>query len=76
MKNLMYETVCSNIRLTELKLKRIGLLKQRLVETKPNRLNSKKIKIWQTKLKELEQEEEHALKELAASYIDLENFLN
>ena len=74
MKNLMYKTVSSDIKLLELKQKRIRLCKKRLLKFKPCRLNVKKFSIWQSKLTELEKEEEDVAKELYDAYLELENF--
>ena len=53
MKNLMHDITCSNIRLSELKLKRIKLYKKRLLEAKPAYFRKKKLLAWQSKLDEL-----------------------
>ena len=75
MKNLMYEVTCSDIRITELKLKRIKLCKEQLLKNKPSLFNNKNIKIWQTKLNKLKEEEDNTIKELQEIYNDLAKFL-
>ena len=74
-KKLMHKLVCSDIRINELKLKRIRLCKKRLFETKPSRLRSKKLKDWQSNLEMLKKQEDAIFQELQADYTDLENFL-
>lgn len=76
MMNLMHEMTSSDIRLSELKLKRIKLCKKRLLETKPSRLRQKKFIAWQSQLEELIREEEAVEEELRKAYIDLEDFYN
>jgi len=75
MKPLMYKIVCSDIRITELKLKRIKLSKQHLLHKKPNRLNKNKLINWQNKIKELEIEEKTILIELENAYEELVELL-
>lgn len=74
MKNLMHEVVCSDIRIAELKIKRIRISKARLLETKPAWFNRKGLKAWQSKLNDLEIEEKAATKELQDAYVDFEKF--
>lgn len=74
--NLMHDITCSDIRVSELKLKRIKLYKKRLLETKPSRFRKKKLLAWQSKLDELTKEEEKVEVELQQSYINLEKFYN
>ena len=76
MNNLMYELVCSDIRIAELKLKRIKLCRKQLLNNKPSQLYQKKFKIWQLKLNALKKEENFIIEELNKAYIDLENFFN
>ena len=76
MKNLMHEVVCSDIRIAELKIKRIRLSKARLLEAKPSWFNRKKLKAWKVKLNDLEIEEKSVVKELQDAYIDFEEFYN
>lgn len=74
--NLMQEITCSDIRISELKLKRIKLCKDRLLQTKPSPLKRQKLKEWQAKLDNLNDEEKDVEKELRKAYIDLERFYN
>lgn len=74
--NLMHDITCSDIRVFELKLKRIKLYKERLLETKPSRFRKKKLLAWQSKLDELIDEEKEVECELKKAYIDLEKFYN
>ena len=76
MTNLMYKIACSDIRVFELKLKRIRLSKESLLKSKPSRLKRKKLITWQTKLEELINEEKVVEDKLEKTYIDLENFYN
>ena len=75
MKNLMHEITCSDIRLTELKLKRVRLCKKRLVAKKPSRFNKIKFDVWSIEMAKLNCEEDIILKELQEAYEDLESFL-
>lgn len=75
MKKLMYEITCSDIKIIELRLKRIQLSKRRLFETKPIRLSGQKLKNWQMKMNELKKEEEITISELTNAYSDLEKML-
>ena len=75
MKNLMYKTISSDIKLLELNLKRIKLCKKRLLKMKPCRLNVKKFSIWQSKLTELEKKEKNIERDLYDAYSDLEKIL-
>lgn len=76
MKNLMHEIACSNIRIIELKLKRLSICKEELLNSKPSRLNVKKLKKWENKIKLIEEEEKNILEELQKAYIDYEKFLH
>lgn len=71
----MQDIVCSDIRMTELKLERIRLCKKHLLKTRPCRFNNKKLKNWKQELDKLESNEQAILKELQDAYIDLEDFL-
>ena len=64
MKNLMHEIVCSDIRISELKIKRIRISKGRMLEKKPTLFNKKKLNAWKSKLNELDVKEMKATKEL------------
>lgn len=75
MKNLMYELVCSDIRIIELKLKRIRISRKHLLKKKPSILNKKKLVEWKGLLNQLENEEEEFIKELQCYYKDLEKYL-
>lgn len=75
MKKLMYEITCSDIRMTELKLKRIRIYRKRLLEEKPLVFNKKKFDAWSEKMAKLNCEEDIILKELQNAYEDLEDFL-
>ena len=74
--NLMHDITCSDIRVSELKLKRIKLCKKRLLETKPSHFRKKKLLAWKSNLNELIKEEEKVESELQQAYIDLERFYN
>ena len=76
MTSLMHDIACSDIRVSELKLKRIKLCKKRLLETKPLWLRKKKLLAWESKLDELIKEEEQVEGELQIAYIDLEKLYN
>ena len=71
----MHDIVCSDIRIIELKLKRIKLCKERLLKNKPSSINQKKYMDWNLKLEKIEQEEREANKELQEAYVDLEKYL-
>ena len=74
--NLIHKITCSDIRLFELKLKRIRLSKEKLLKSKPSRLRRKKLITWQNKLEELKKEEKVVETELESAYIDVEKFYN
>lgn len=74
MMDLMHNIASSDIRISELKLKRIELHKKRLLETKPSRFRKKKFLLWQSILNDLLKEEEQAKIELQQAYINLEKF--
>ena len=74
--SLMYNITCSDIRLFELKLKRINLYKQKLLNSKPSRFKKKKLIAWQSKLEELTKETQKLEIELQKAYIDLEKYYN
>lgn len=76
MKNLMHEIICSDIRIAELKIKRIRISKERLLKKKPVWFNKKKLNAWKSKLNELEVEEMSVAKELQDAYVDFEDFYN
>lgn len=75
MKNLMPSIICSDIRIIELKLKRIKHYKERLLIDEPSRLNFKKYKDWELTLQKIETEEINITKELQNAYIDLEEYI-
>ena len=72
---LMHNIVCSNIRIAELKLKRIGLSKERMLKNKPFIFNKRKLKEWQDEFYKLEKEEELIQEELESAYTDLEEYI-
>ena len=72
---LIHDIICSNIRIAELKLKRIRLEKERLLDSKPFFLNRKEINKWHDKLNNLEKEESLILSELQSAYTDLEEYI-
>ena len=72
---IMHDIICSNIRIAELKLKRIRLEKEHLLDDKPFILNKKELKKWNTELEKLEQEEYIILDELDNAYKDLEEYI-
>jgi len=74
-KNLMYNIVCSDINLLELKLERIRICKRNLLDSKPFRLNLTKFRDWSLNFSKIELEEEAVLEELQKAYKDLEDFL-
>ena len=74
--NLMHNITSSDIRVSELKLKRIEFQKKRLLEIKPSLFRKKKFLSWQAKLDKLIKEEKKVEDELQQSYIDLEKFYN
>ena len=71
----MYELVCSDIRITDIKLKRIKLCKKQLQRNKPSLSNTKRLKIWKQELNKLNKQEETINNELQQFYTDLEKFL-
>lgn len=75
MKSIMHEIICSDIRFIELKLKRINLCKEQLLNKKPNRLNKNKYLIWEKKLSDLTLEENNTMHELQNTLNDLEEIL-
>lgn len=72
---LMHNIVCSNIRIAELKLKRIGLSKERMLKNKPFIFNKRKLKEWQDEFDKLEKEEELIQEELESAYTELEEYI-
>lgn len=72
---LMHDIICSNIRIAELKLKRVRLEKEHLLDNKPFILNKKKLKKWNMELERIKQEEYIILDELDKAYKDLEEYI-
>ena len=71
----MHDITYNNIKIIDLKLKKIFFYKERLLLKKPNKLNYPKYKEWQNKLNNLKDEEENLLKELEKNYQELEKYL-
>lgn len=72
---IMHDIICSNIRIAELKLKRVRLEKEHLLDNKPFILNKKKLKKWNMDLERIKQEEYIILDELDKAYKDLEEYI-
>lgn len=72
---IMHDIICSNIRIAELKLKRVRLEKEHLLDNKPFILNKKKLKKWNMELERIKQEEYIILDELDKAYKDLEEYI-
>lgn len=75
MKSIIHEIICSDIRFLELKLKRINLCKEQLLNNKPYRLCKRKYLIWEKKLSNLILEENNTMHELQNALNDLEDLL-
>ena len=71
----MHDIIYSDIKIIELKLKRIALTKERLLDDKPSKFNKNKYEKWYFKFKNLERQESDILKELHDAYIELEKYL-
>lgn len=71
MNDLMYEITSSDIRILELKLKRIRFNKMTLKIKKPGFFDKKAFKLWEEEFEELKKEEEIALSELQVLYHDV-----
>lgn len=71
MNDLMYEITSSDIRILELKLKRIRFSKMALKFKKPVFWDKKALKIWEEEFNELKREEEVILSELQENYREL-----
>ena len=72
---IMHDIICSNIRIAELKLKRVRLEKEHLLDNKAVILNKKKLKKWNMELERIKQEEYIILDELDKAYKDLEEYI-
>ena len=72
---IMHDIICSNIRIAELKLKRVRLEKEHLLDNKPFILNKKKLKKWNMDLERIKQKEYIILDELDKAYKDLEEYI-
>ena len=72
---IMHDIICSNIRIAELKLKRVRLEKEHLLDNKPFILNKKKLKKWNMELERIKQEEYIILDDLDKAYKDLEAYI-
>ena len=72
---IMHDIICSNIRIAELKLKRVRLEKEHLLDNKPFILNKKKLKKWNMELERIKQEEYIILDELDKAYKALEEYI-
>ena len=76
MKNLAYENAYFDIRVTELKLKRIRLNMDYLLDNKPSILEFNETKKWKDKLAELQDEEELTYEALYQNYDKLASLLD
>lgn len=76
MSNLAYEAAYFDIRVTELKLKRIKLSMEHLLDNKPSILEFNKTKKWKDKLAKLKDEEELTYDVLYQNYDKLASLLD
>ena len=76
MNNLAYENAYFDIRVTELKLKRIRLNMDYLLDNKPSILEFNETKKWKNKLAKLKDEEELVYVALYQNYDKLASLLD